>query len=803
MSDVPCRLCGAGQWMQFSSITFGVWKENDDELLRDSKRYPLGECQQCGHVQVTCDYRAELFSTLYFHSAQEAVMWHEALVGSDIPYLNMVEFASSDKAPKLVVDFGCGEGKLLSVINSSYKNSKLIGIDFNDRFVLKNADYVSHDLNNLSDLPSNSWPSGIDLATASHVLEHVVEPVEFLTHIKSHLSQDGNIFIEVPDFSHQHDSTLIGKSNLVNLQHIHYFTADSLTYAAEQAGLEVIKLKHVTTGYIPRLQALFKRPAGQSSHLTKYPKFNGINAVRHYQAICRDRRQHFVLALLQQIERDKMAGIWGLGADFYELLNESTELIQAIEAGTLVLFDYAHKGKQFLSHTILCSSDIPKQKFKVFICPMLVETTIRMREVSQYWQNVVEFNDSEFMVPSYEQQKCQVCKDKKWCQLDTLVSGIWDKTQQELNRQELILPIGECLFCGHVQMMTVYDEQIFNKLYFSDVREPSMFIEAIGSELSPYQQMINFFKPYLLEGGNIVDFGCGAGNIFSEMKKQVLPKMAMTGVDFNPVIDDPNIGSLPWDLNSTDEMPKQYWPNGIDLAISTHVLEHVVDPVLFLKTIQKQLSDTGKVFIEVPDCSPNTDLTNLAFTNVVHAQHIHYFSLSTLALIAQQAGFRIIASKQVMTRTTPRVLLILEQAEVKTVSQKVQENASNVVCRQFKETKIQHKSLAKSILETIKAKGKAGLWGVGGDTYALLNNHPELVKALADETLRLFDLELAGHTYLGATIHCSSLLPSTDMTVFMTPLFAPTRAKMHLISKAWESNVIDPYKSDSCRGGGF
>ena len=395
MSDAPCRLCGAEQWENFSSVTFGVWKESDNELLRDSKQYPLGECQQCGHVQVTCEYTTELFSTLYFHSTQEAVMWHEELIGSDSPYQDMVEFTFSDKEPKLVVDFGCGEGKLLSVASSIYESSQLIGIDFNDRFVLKNADYVSHDLNNLADLPCSAWPNGIDLATASHVLEHVVEPVDFLSHINSHLNQDGTIFIEVPDFTHPHDSNLIGKSNLVNLQHIHYFTADSLTYAAQQAGLQVIKLQHVTTGYIPRLQGLFKRGTGQSSRQTNFAKFDAINAVRYYQAVCRGRRQKFAQALLQQIEFNKVTGIWGLGADFYELLIESPELIQAIKAGTLVLFDYAHKGKQFLSQTILCSSDISKQTFKVFICPVLVETAIKMREVSQHWQNVVEFNDNE------------------------------------------------------------------------------------------------------------------------------------------------------------------------------------------------------------------------------------------------------------------------------------------------------------------------------------------------------------------------------------------------------------------------
>jgi 2-polyprenyl-3-methyl-5-hydroxy-6-metoxy-1,4-benzoquinol methylase len=397
MSNIPCRLCQSDLWELFSFITFGVWKEkdNDNELLRDSKDYPLGQCQHCGHVQVVCEYTTELFTKLYFHSKQEAVMWHEALVGSSVPYQEMVKFACNDKVPEVVVDFGCGEGKLLSVVNSIYMSSKLVGIDFNDRFSLENADYLPHNLNELSDLSRAFWPNGIDLATASHVLEHIVEPVVFLSHIKSHLSNDGAIFIEVPDFSHRHDLNLIGKSNLINLQHIHYFTADSLSYVAEQVGLQVVNLQHVTTGYIPRLQALFKRATTHSGIQTKSAKFDGINAVSHYQATCREHRKKFAHALFQQIELDKVTGLWGLGADFYELLNESPLLIQAIKSKSLILFDYAHKGKSFLSQTILCSSDIPKQKFNVFICPMLVETTMKMRDVSQHWQNVVEFNDTE------------------------------------------------------------------------------------------------------------------------------------------------------------------------------------------------------------------------------------------------------------------------------------------------------------------------------------------------------------------------------------------------------------------------
>jgi 2-polyprenyl-3-methyl-5-hydroxy-6-metoxy-1,4-benzoquinol methylase len=394
---------------------------------------------------------------------------------------------------------------------------------------------------------------------------------------------------------------------------------------------------------------------------------------------------------------------------------------------------------------------------------------------------------------SYEQQKCQVCKDKKWRQLDTLISGIWDKTQQELNRKELILPLGECEFCGHVQMMSVYDKDMFDYLYFSDLREPSMFMIPKENEVSPYGQMIDFFKPYLIEHGNIADFGCGAGNIFKEIKKQTAPNVTLCGVDFKPAIDDPSIKTLAWNLNAEDEMPRDLWPNGIDLAISTHVLEHVINPVTFLQTIRKQLSEEGKVFIEVPDCSPNTDLSNIAFTNVVHGQHIHYFSLKTLDLIAQKAGFHIIKSLQLMTRSTPRVLLILEKSTSINASQKITENARTAVRQQLTQMRVQHELLATLLMRVINEKGKAGIWGVGGDTYLLLKNHPKIAQALADKKLELFDLELAGHTYLNANIRSSSLLPSIDMTVFMSPLFAPTREKMYLISRGWTADIVNPY----------
>lgn len=355
--------------------------------MRDSDDYLLGQCEQCGHVQVDAQYTPELLTKLYFHSAQEAVMWHESLVGNDAPYQEMVEFACKDNSPNTIVDFGCGEGKLLSVARAKFPKSVLVGIDFNDRFGQENIDYLAYNLNDLSELLSTYWADGIDLAMASHVLEHIIDPVIFLKNIASHLSVNGMIFVEVPDFSNCHDLRSIGRSNLVNLQHIHYFTLDSLTYAANQVGLQVKSYKRVTTGYIPRLQVLLGRRANIDMYSLGV-RFKAAKSVIHYQDNCCKRRGELAGALAEKINQDGKVGIWGIGADFYLLMKEHPTLVKALQDNQLVLFDQSLKGKTYSSRVILSSTEIPKQNYMVFIAPQLAETSMKMSEVSKQWCNV-------------------------------------------------------------------------------------------------------------------------------------------------------------------------------------------------------------------------------------------------------------------------------------------------------------------------------------------------------------------------------------------------------------------------------
>jgi 2-polyprenyl-3-methyl-5-hydroxy-6-metoxy-1,4-benzoquinol methylase len=80
------------------------------------------------------------------------------------------------------------------------------------------------------DLPQAS-ETGFDLVVLSHVLEHLTDPVQCLRVLKSVLSTNGVLFVEVPNF-YGHPS--------LEYAHNFCFTENTLRQVIHQAGLEVL-----------------------------------------------------------------------------------------------------------------------------------------------------------------------------------------------------------------------------------------------------------------------------------------------------------------------------------------------------------------------------------------------------------------------------------------------------------------------------------------------------------------------------------------------------------------------------------
>lgn len=391
---------------------------------------------------------------------------------------------------------------------------------------------------------------------------------------------------------------------------------------------------------------------------------------------------------------------------------------------------------------------------------------------------------------------CKLCGESSWQVIENLVSGVWDKSRTELCRQVLNFPIGRCAHCHHVQIIINYTEEIFAALYFSNQVEPNMWCDTPPGEKSPYEDMLDFIQSSIKTGANIVDFGAGAGTTLRYIEdsfKTLTPNL--TSVDFHNHIQSDTIKHIEADLNKLETIQSEFDARPISLAISTHVLEHVIEPIHFLSKIAKTLADNGNIFIEVPDCSSDAYTDRLAFTNLVHGQHIHYYSKESLAQIIKLAGLSIVAQQQLTTGDIPRLLLLLKKSNSthQCPISPIEHDASKTVTKRFNDYKNYQSSLFKQLQKMLTEYKKIGLWGIGGDFYHLTQAYPLLIQWITSNRVTLYDYELAGHVFARAKIACSSEIKHVNYPIIMLPIYGPTREKMKQVSMSWETDIIDPY----------
>lgn len=81
--------------------------------------------------------------------------------------------------------------------------------------------------------------------------------------------------------------------------------------------------------------------------------------------------------------------------------------------------------------------------------------------------------------------------------------------------------------------------------------------------------------------------------------------------------------------------PSPRAPGPYELVCSYGVLEHVSDPLSFLKSIKDHLAPDGKVVISVPDC---TDEIRAGDPSILFHEHFNYFDAGSLTRLIKLAG---------------------------------------------------------------------------------------------------------------------------------------------------------------------
>ena len=128
----------------------------------------------------------------------------------------------------------------------------------------------------------------------------------------------------------------------------------------------------------------------------------------------------------------------------------------------------------------------------------------------------------------------------------------------------------------------------------------------------------------------ILDVGCAEGSLLRAVAN-LAPGSVRVGVEPNPAFGtfaEAWAGATVYrDLAEVERSGRTF-----DLITVSHVLEHVREPVEFLKRLSALCSSTGTLFVDVPDAARYRSLNDL------HIAHLFHFSSASLENVGMRAG---------------------------------------------------------------------------------------------------------------------------------------------------------------------
>ena len=241
----------------------------------DGVTWPVFRCAACGHGFMNPQPCAAILDR-YYTAKYTAYNPHHGADADDARAIadarQSGEFRHAPiSSGKRVLDLGCGGGYFLSICRQL--GAEVFGIEPSaygyDITAQQNIPVFHGDL--AAYLASHGG-TRFDVITANHVLEHIPDPVRALAGLKTLLAPGGTIVITVPNARSRFAEQLRTVWYNTDLPfHLHQFSAQSLTKAAELAGLAVnemstTSLPHATAASFSQLMRCKYYIPGKLTH---------------------------------------------------------------------------------------------------------------------------------------------------------------------------------------------------------------------------------------------------------------------------------------------------------------------------------------------------------------------------------------------------------------------------------------------------------------------------------------------------------------------------------------------------------
>ena len=205
--------------------------------------YVTGESEIAKHVEST--YKDKHWGENNLWSAKDAIKNNYDDVKSQGKKRSWISQCKYCKPymnnKKKVLDIGAGQGQVSFWFDNEGFSVTAIEPD------AYNVKLINEKLKNVCCLVGNAedfnLKESFDIIWMSHVLEHVINPIDFFKNVKKNLASDGIFFIEVPNC----ENYTILNSSIFKVPHTFHFSKQSLLNLVKKSGFRVIRCDYFTT----------------------------------------------------------------------------------------------------------------------------------------------------------------------------------------------------------------------------------------------------------------------------------------------------------------------------------------------------------------------------------------------------------------------------------------------------------------------------------------------------------------------------------------------------------------------------
>ncbi len=204
----------------------------------------------------------------------------------------------------------------------------------------------------------------------------------------------------------------------------------------------------------------------------------------------------------------------------------------------------------------------------------------------------------------------------------------------------------ELRFCGRDNFLFLAGgSQVDYDQYYASVINDSYHQEvSAGAVRSPIAKLqahclIAALGELFATPRKVLDFGCGEASLLIELANH-FPLSAFLGFEPGPAANTASntAKTLGLDNLSIATMQEAHELGPYDLIIASHVMEHLVDFDL-LHRLRDSLTESGVLYVEVPDSLHYEDHPRLEFRYYFDRLHVNHFTSQSLARLLAGYGF--------------------------------------------------------------------------------------------------------------------------------------------------------------------